>query len=73
MAVAEIMNSQLRLVLVDGADELTGEPIYKFKSFSNVKTNADADQLHAVGEAFAGLQERELESLERKDSLSIMG
>lgn len=71
MAVAEIVSSQLRLVLVDGTDEETGEPIYTYKSFNNVKPEAEADQLHAIGEAFAGLQERDLSGIERKDSSDI--
>ena len=73
MAEAVLITSQLRLVLVDGMDEENGEPIYKFKSFNNVKSSSNADQLYAIGEAFAGLQERELSIIERKDSSDIRG
>lgn len=71
MAVAEIITSQLRLVFDDGADEITGKPMYKYKSFNNVKTQAGADQLYGIAEALAGLQERELSSIERNDSSDI--
>lgn len=72
MAVANMTTSQLRLVLHDGDDPTSGEPIYKFKSFNNVKTDATADQLYAIANAFAGLQERPLYNVERKDSSDIL-
>ncbi|GGB32367.1 DUF1659 domain-containing protein [Virgibacillus dakarensis] len=71
MAVAEMYKSTLQLVLDDGVDELTGKPIYKTKSFNNVKTEATADQLYTIAQAFAGLQERPLYDIERKDSSEI--
>ncbi|MFD2044498.1 DUF1659 domain-containing protein [Ornithinibacillus salinisoli] len=71
MAVADMMNSQLRLVLYDGDDLVTGDPIYKFKSFNNVKTEATADQLYAIATALVDLQERPLFNIERKDSSDI--
>ncbi|MGY0694775.1 DUF1659 domain-containing protein [Virgibacillus sp. FSP13] len=71
MAVAETYQSTLRLVLDDGADVLTGKPIYKTKSFNNVKTSATADQLFTIAQAFAGLQERPLYNIERRDNSEI--
>lgn len=71
MAVAEKVSSQLRLVLYDGENEETGKPVYKTKSFNNVKTDANAEQLYAVAEAFATLQERPLSKIERNDSSEI--
>ncbi|MUK87362.1 DUF1659 domain-containing protein [Ornithinibacillus sp. L9] len=71
MAVADKMNSHLRLVLHDGNDMLTGDPIYKVKSFTNVKTDATADQLYAIATVLVGLQERPLFNIERKDSFDI--
>lgn len=71
MAVADMTNSQLRLVLYDGDDHETGKPIYKAKSFNNVKIDATPDQLYTVANAFAVLQERPLFNIERKDSSDI--
>ncbi|MBP2257736.1 DUF1659 domain-containing protein [Virgibacillus alimentarius] len=71
MAIAEKMNSQMRLVLYDGEDLETGKSIYKTKSFNNVKTSANADQLYAIAQAFAPLQERRLHKVERNDSFEI--
>ncbi|WP_047983385.1 DUF1659 domain-containing protein [Ornithinibacillus californiensis] len=71
MAVADMISSQLRLILFDGNDPVSGDPVYKAKSFNNVKTDATADQLYAIANAFAGLQERSLFNIERKDSSDI--
>ncbi|MFD1037209.1 DUF1659 domain-containing protein [Virgibacillus byunsanensis] len=71
MAVADKINSTLRLVLYDGEDMETGKPIYKTKSFNNVKTDAIADQLLPIAEAVAGLQERPLFNVQRNDSSEL--
>ncbi|WP_106496192.1 DUF1659 domain-containing protein [Lentibacillus sp. Marseille-P4043] len=71
MAESEVYKSTLSLVLDDGADVLTGKPIYKTKSFNNVKTAAIADQLYTIAQAVAGLQERPLYNIERKDNSEI--
>jgi len=70
MAVANKVSSTLRLVFVDGLDEQE-QPIYKNKNFQNVKTSADANQLYAVAQAFAGLQERDMYRIERRDKSDI--
>lgn len=71
MAVADQMSSQLRLVFYDGEDVLTGDPIYKSKNFNRVKTTANADALYTVAHAIAGLQERPLHAIERRDVAEI--
>jgi len=71
MAVLDKKSSTLRLVLYDGDDVETGKPIYKTKSFNNVKTAATADQLYAIAEAVAVLQERPLYNVERRDTSDI--
>lgn len=71
-AVADMVTSQLQLVFNDGNDLSTGKPVYKTKSFNNVKTSADADQLYAIALAFADLQERQLYTINRKDSSEIL-
>lgn len=71
MATAEQVSSQLRLVFFDGEDLLTGKPVYKSKSFNNVKTTATAVALYAVANALTGLQERPLYLIERRDNSEI--
>lgn len=71
MAVAEIVDSRLRLTFYDGEDPETGDAIYKTKNFNNVKTDADAEQLYAIAQAFTKLQERTLYAIARQDSSDI--
>ncbi|MEN1967773.1 DUF1659 domain-containing protein [Lentibacillus sp. N15] len=72
MAVAELTNSVLQIVLDDGPDLMTGKQVYKTKSFNNIKPEATADQLYTLAHAFAGLQERPLYDIARKDSSQIV-
>ncbi|WP_164667479.1 DUF1659 domain-containing protein [Virgibacillus doumboii] len=71
MAVSQMVSSQLTLILDDGDDILTGDTIYKTKSFNNVKPVATADQLYAIATAVAALQERPLYNIKRKDNSEI--
>ncbi|MGJ9457415.1 DUF1659 domain-containing protein [Oceanobacillus sp. CF4.6] len=71
MAVADITKSTLQLVLQDGIDSESGSPIFKSKSFNNVKTSATADQLYAISTALVDLQERALYNINRKDTADI--
>ncbi|MFC4558200.1 DUF1659 domain-containing protein [Virgibacillus kekensis] len=71
MAVAQMVASQLTLILNDGDDIMTGKTIYKSKSFNNVKPTATPDQVFAIAIAVAGLQSRPLYNIQRKDSTEI--
>ncbi|GGA64924.1 DUF1659 domain-containing protein [Ornithinibacillus halotolerans] len=71
MAVADMTSSTLRLVFHNGTDPLSGKPVYKGKSFNNVKTEATADQLYEIATAFAGLQQLPLFNIERRDNSDI--
>lgn len=71
MAVADQISSTLRLVLYDGDDLMTGKPIYVSKSFNNVKTSAEPEQLYQTAVAFVSLQERPLNNIERRDVSEI--
>lgn len=72
MAMVEQVSSQLRLVFHDGEDVSTGKPIYKAKSFNNVKTTATAEALFEVANALSELQERSLYTIERRDYSEIV-
>lgn len=72
MATVEQISSQLRLVFFDGEDLLTGKPIYKAKSFNNVKTTATATALYEVANALSELQTRPLYLIERRDNSEII-
>jgi len=71
MVVADVTRSQLRLTLITGSDEITGQTIYKSKSFNNVKPSANAEQLFSVANALASLQSHPLHKVERNDSSEV--
>ncbi|GAB3058737.1 DUF1659 domain-containing protein [Virgibacillus ainsalahensis] len=71
MAVADKISSTLRIVFYGGEDADTGAPIYKYKSFSNVKTDATADQLMPIARAVVDLQELPLYTVERRDNSEL--
>lgn len=70
MAVQEVRNSQLRLVLQVGTDE-EGNPIFRNKNFNNIKPNATAEQLYAIATSLSVLQEHDLYEIVRNDSSTL--
>lgn len=71
MAVSTIETSQLRLMFETGFDPVTQEPTYKRKSFNNVKAEATASELYSVAQSLAGLQQFDLNKVERVDHSGI--
>ncbi|WP_405097404.1 DUF1659 domain-containing protein [Oceanobacillus sp. FSL H7-0719] len=71
MAVADLTQSTLQLVLHEGTDPDTGNPVFKTKNFNNVKPTATADQLYAVAIVLEGLQQRPLYTINRRDNSEI--
>ena len=68
MAVAKISNGTvLRLRWQTGLDG-DGNPVYRSKSLSNVKTDAQDQSIFDVAQALAGLQSYALASVQRVDS-----
>lgn len=68
----EVMNdSQLRIEYNHGVD-LEGNPIYKAKTYNNLKTTATPDDIQAVSLAIAGLQQHTLVSVQRNSNYEIV-
>lgn len=72
MAEAMIIDSRLRLLFETGVNE-KGEPVFKTKTYSNIRKEATADQLSQVGQALGGLSEHPLAGVERTDNYEIVG
>jgi hypothetical protein len=70
MANEAIFDTVLRLTLDNGVNG-KGEQVFKRKAFSNVKTQATADQLLQAAQSIAGLQSKPLVDVERQDSKTI--
>lgn len=71
MAEANLKASSLRLVFDDGMNE-QGKPVYKTKTFSNIRLDATPDQLSQTANALGALSEKPLVRVERNDQLDIL-
>jgi len=71
MAQAMLKNSRITLVFETGMNE-KGEPIFKGKSYANVRKEATADQLHQAATALASLCAYPVSSVERTDNHDII-
>lgn len=71
MATATLATTKLRLAFQTGVNE-KGEPVYKAKTFNNIKTAATTDQLFQTAQALSVLCNDPLNSVERNDSSDIM-
>ncbi|WHY85962.1 DUF1659 domain-containing protein [Neobacillus novalis] len=71
MALALLEGTKLRLVFEAGMDG-KGNPLYKAKTFSNVKKEATADQLFQAAQAISVLCKDPLNKVERNDSTEIL-
>ncbi len=71
MAMAMLKGSNIRLMFEAGIDE-KGEPIFKGKTYGNVKKEATADQVQQAAIALGGLSANTLSSVERNDSFDII-
>ncbi len=71
MAVTAIpLTARLQLRLNTGLDE-NFNPVYRTRSYSNVKTSADNEDLFALAGEIAGLQEHTLDAVRRVDEYEL--
>ncbi|WP_221563786.1 DUF1659 domain-containing protein [Alkalihalobacillus sp. TS-13] len=70
MATA-ILNDTRLTITFDAGIDLEGKPVYKRKSFTNVKSSATHDQLFAIVEALAPLQQYPINDVERTNSFDL--
>ncbi len=66
MAQAIMTNSKVLLSYETGLNE-KGEPIFKTKTYSNVKQEATANQLYQVAQALSSLSKHPLSGVKRND------
>ena len=70
MAQAYAKDVKLRLVFEEGMD-LDGSPILKRKTFSRIRLDASAEQLHNTAQAFSSLSSYLLLETERIETADI--
>ncbi|WP_053366353.1 DUF1659 domain-containing protein [Bacillus sp. FJAT-27245] len=71
MALALLADSKLRLVFETGVNE-KGEPIFKSKTFNNLKTEATPAQMYLAASAIGALSADPLSVVERNDRTEII-
>lgn len=71
MAQATLAASKLRLTFQTGVDA-NGKPVYKAKTFNNIKPAATTDQLFQTAQALSVLCNDPMNSVERNDSTDII-
>ena len=64
--ISNPLGSRLQLRVITGQDD-KGNPIYRTRSYSNVKPAASDDDLYSVGNALVDLQKHELDFIRRID------
>lgn len=72
MAEVILFDTKLRLSFETGMNH-KGEPVYKTKTFANVKKAATAEELYQFAQAIAQLSNDPLATIVRNDSSDIYG
>jgi hypothetical protein len=70
MATAVLSDSSLVIIYDAGIDE-DGEPIFKRRTFNNVKTSATHDELFSIVQALTPLQQYSVNRVERNNSFDL--
>lgn len=67
MAVVKVAKASRLTIKVQTGISATGSPVYRVRTYRNVKPTAPEADLFAVGQALAGLQKHVLNSINRVD------
>ncbi|MFK4997940.1 DUF1659 domain-containing protein [Bacillus sp. N9] len=70
MAEAYLKATRLKLVFDHGVDE-DNKPVFKSKTFQNVRRSATASELYEAAQAIGALSSQPLWAIERNDLSSI--
>lgn len=71
MAVAKVPQSSRLTMKVQTGVSASGSPVYRQRSFNNLKPAASDSDVYAVGQALAGLQIHTLASVTRVDDATL--
>lgn len=72
MAVTKMPDSCALTIKVQTGVSDTGKPIYRLRTYNNVKTDATDAAIYAVGNGLAGLQINPVNAIMRVDKCSLI-
>ena len=72
MAVVKIAKASRLTIKVQTGVSVTGSPVYRVRSYRNVKPGAAEADVFEVGQALAGLQAHPLTGISRVDEGDLM-
>lgn len=64
------LTSRLQLQLITGSTP-EGKPIFRTRSYSNIKTDAENEDLFLTGQELADLQQHQLDTIKRLDEMEL--
>jgi hypothetical protein len=70
MAQTLLKDTKLKLIFDNGVDG-EGKPVFKNKTFSNIRLDSTPDELQNAAQAIASLSQKALYGVERNDSSDI--
>lgn len=72
MAVTKVPQATKLVVKIQTGVNTNGNPVYRLRSFMNVKPGAADADIHAIGQALAGLQKYPAVNIARVDEGNLM-
>lgn len=71
MAVVKVPQNSRLTVKVQTGVSAAGNPVYRQRTFNNIKPGASDSDVYAIGQALAGLQIHALKSVSRVDDATL--
>lgn len=72
MAVNKVPQGAKLVIKVQTGISATGNPVFRQRSYSNIKTTAADADMYAIGTGLAGLQKHSVESIFRTDESQLV-
>lgn len=72
MAVVKVPQTSKLVIKVQTGINASGNPVYRLRSFQNVKSGAADSDVFAVAEGMAGLQKNTVISIARQDDNTLV-
>lgn len=72
MAAISILQKTILSIQVQKGVSASGNPVYAYRNYANVKTSATVDNIYAVGHALGGLSMYPVSNIQRIDYANLI-